>query len=102
MIDDTDRKILTILQQDARASNVEIAQQVGMAPSAIFERIKKLEKRGLIRGYEARLNPRALDLGLLAFIFVRAQEPFGTGRTGQELARLPEVLEVHHITGEDC
>jgi Lrp/AsnC family leucine-responsive transcriptional regulator len=102
MIDDTDRKILSILQQDARASNTEIAQQVGMAPSAVFERIKKLEKRGVIQGYEARITPENLNLGLLAYVFVRGRERFGSGDIGKQLAELPEVLEVHSIAGEDC
>ena len=57
MIDDISEKILTLLQQDARLSNAEIARQVGLAPSAVFERIRKLEERGVIRGYEAKLNP---------------------------------------------
>lgn len=102
MNDDTDRAILTILQDDARTSNAEIARRLGMAPSAILERIRKLEGRGLIRGYEARLDPESLHLGLLAFIFVRADEPVGSPNVGAVLARIPAVQEVHHITGEDC
>ncbi len=102
MIDETDRTIMTILQQDARTSNADIARQLGMAPSAILERIRKLEARHLIQGYAARLNPRALDLGLLAFVFVNADEQYGTSSTGERLAELPEVQEVHHIAGEDC
>jgi Lrp/AsnC family leucine-responsive transcriptional regulator len=73
-----------------------------MAPSAILERIRKLETRGLIEGYEARLNPKALDMGLLAFIYVRADERIGSREIGDELAMIPEVQEVHHIAGEDC
>lgn len=102
MIDDIDMQIANILQHDARTSNAEIARQLGMAPSAIFERIRKLEARGVIQGYHAALDPRALDLGLLAFVFVRADERPGVGAAGHELARLPEVQEVHHIAGEDC
>lgn len=102
MIDDIDAKILSILQNDARTSNAEIARRLGMAPSAILERIRKLETRGLIAGYEARLNPRALEMGLLAFIYVRADERIGSRVIGDELAMIPEVQEVHHIAGEDC
>ncbi len=102
MIDDIDGKILSILQSDARTSNAEIARRLAMAPSAILERIRKLETRGLIDGYEARLNPDALDLGLLAFIYVRADERIGSRVIGDELAAFPEVQEVHHIAGEDC
>ena len=102
MIDDIDGKILSILQNDARTSNAEIARRLAMAPSAILERIRKLETRGLIEGYEARLNPKALDMGLLAFIYVRADERIGSRVIGDELAAFPEVQEVHHIAGEDC
>jgi Lrp/AsnC family leucine-responsive transcriptional regulator len=102
MIDEIDGKILSILQNDARTSNAEIARRLAMAPSAILERIRKLETRGLIDGYEARLNPEALDLGLLAFIYVRADERIGSRVIGDELAAFPEVQEVHHIAGEDC
>jgi Lrp/AsnC family leucine-responsive transcriptional regulator len=102
MIDDVDAKILTILQQDARASSAEIARQIGMAPSAIHERMRKLEARGVIEGYETRINADALGLGLTAFIFVRANERVGQDQAGAQLAALPEVQEVHHVAGEDC
>ena len=102
MIDDIDEKIMTILQQSARVSNADIARQLDMAPSAIFERIRKLEARGTIKGYEARIDPQVVDRGLLAFVFVRADEKLARLETGTELARLPEVQEVHHIAGEDC
>src|SRR6185312_2571778 len=102
MIDDTDHEILNILQENARTSNAEIARQLGMAPSAILERIRKLEARGLLRGYEARLDAAELGLGLLAFVFVRADERVGCPQAGEALAAIPEVQEVHHIAGEDC
>lgn len=102
MIDEVDNCILNILQTDARATNAEIARQVGMAPSAIFERIRKLEARGVVRGYEARLEPSTVGAGLLAFIFVRAHEKVGSLHTGTILAEIPEVQEVHEIAGEDC
>ena len=101
MIDEIDRQILNILQQNARTSNAEIARQVSMAPSAVLERIRKLETRGVIRGYEARIDPEALGLHLLAFVFVRADD-IGSALTGETLAQIPEVQEVHHIAGEDC
>jgi len=102
MIDDIDRKILAILQQDARTSNAEIARQLGMAPSAILERIRKLEAHGVWRGYRAQIDPQALDLGLLAFIFVRADEQLTSSQVGMLLGELPAVQEVHHVAGEDC
>ncbi len=102
MIDQTDRSILAILQQDARTSNAEIARRIGMAPSATLERLRKLEERGVIRGYEVRIDPVALGLPLLAFVFVRAEERVGGTETADALAEIPAVQEVHHVAGEDC
>ena len=102
MIDEMDRRILSLLQQDARLPNAEIARRVGMAPSATLERLRKLEERGVIKGYEVRLDPRKLGLGLTAFIFVRSQGKSGEVDTGERLKAHPNVLEVHHIAGEDC
>jgi Lrp/AsnC family leucine-responsive transcriptional regulator len=102
MIDGTDASIVTILQSNARTSNAEIARQVGLAPSAVFERIKKLEERGVLEGYAARVNPKAVGLPLLAFVFVRADEKPGEDRVGARLAAIPDVLEVHDVAGEDC
>ena len=81
MIDETDRQILNILQENARTPNAEIARQVGMAPSAVLERVRRLETKGVIEGYETRLNPEALGLGLLAFVFVRTRDVAGETRT---------------------
>lgn len=102
MIDDIDRKILNILQQNARTSNAEIARQIDMAPSAVLERIRRLEAKGVILGYEARINPEALGLNLLAFVFVRSRDFDGEEKTAEMLSQIPEVLEAHHIAGEDC
>ncbi|WP_126375591.1 Lrp/AsnC family transcriptional regulator [Desulfovibrio ferrophilus] len=101
-LDDTDRQILTLMQGNARISNAEIARQVGKAPSAVLERIRKLEVNGVILGYETRINPKALGLGLTAFTYVHAEDAVGSTRSGRELAELPEVLEVHHTAGQDA
>jgi len=102
MIDEIDQKILTIIQDNARLPNAEIARQVGMAPSAILERIRKLEERGLIQGYTVRLNAQALGFGLLAFVFVRTDDRVSQVNTAAKLAKIPEVQEVYHVAGEDC
>ena len=102
MINDLDRQILTILQKSARTSNAEIARQIGLAPSAVFERIRKLEERGVLRSYGAQVDPRAVGLGLVAFTFVRSNDRPGGVQTAEKLAEIPEVLEVHHVAGEDC
>lgn len=101
-LDPTDRRILDLLQTNARIANAEIAREVGMAPSAVLERVKKLEQKGILAGYEARLVPKKLGLGLTAFVFVRAEERGGTARVGARLAALDLVQEVHQVAGEDC
>ena len=102
MIDAKDRQILDVLQENARTTNAEIARRVGMAPSAIFERVRKLEEQGVIQGYGARLDARALELETLAFVLVRVDERLGESFSGERLKEVPGVLEVHHIAGEDC
>lgn len=102
MIDAIDAQILTILQQDARIPNSEIAKSVGLVPSATSERIKKLSQKGLISSYETRLNAQALGYGLVAFIRVLTDEPVSGIGIGDQLAQISEVQEVHNIAGEDC
>lgn len=101
-IDSIDIEILKIMQQDARAPVAEIARQVGMVSSAVHARVKRLEEAGVIAGYEPRLDPAALGFGLTAFVFVASDDRPGHVETADALALLPEVQEVHHITGEDC
>ena len=102
MIDSRDIEIAKILQENARISNAEIARQVGSAPSAVFERVRKLEERGTVRGYHASLDPKAVDLGQLSFMFIRSNERPGAATTAARLAEIPEILELHHVAGEDC
>jgi Lrp/AsnC family leucine-responsive transcriptional regulator len=106
MLDEKDARILEILQKDGRATNVELARTVELTPSATLERVRKLEERGLIKGYTALLDPHALGLGLVAFIFVRVDDrddQFGRAEsTAEALSELPSVLELHHLAGEDC
>lgn len=101
-LDETDRRIVILLQKEARLSNAEIARRIGMAPSAVFERIRKLETNGVIRAYEARLNPSAVNCGLLAYVSIRSDQMATSRETEQLLAALPEIQELHHITGEDA
>jgi Lrp/AsnC family leucine-responsive transcriptional regulator len=101
MIDDISLQILKILQEKARIPNVEVARQVGMAPSAVLERIRKLEKNGYIDGYEVRLNPKRLRRDLIAFITVTCRRPNDATTTGRYLSGLTAVQEVHHVAGSD-
>ncbi|HEX8142235.1 MAG TPA: Lrp/AsnC family transcriptional regulator [Pyrinomonadaceae bacterium] len=106
MIDEKDARILEVLQKEGRTSNVELARVAELTPSATLERVRKLEERGLIKGYMALLDPQALELGLLAFIFVRVDDRddvLGQAEsTAEALAALPSVQELHHLAGEDC
>jgi Lrp/AsnC family transcriptional regulator, leucine-responsive regulatory protein len=99
MIDRIDIQILNIMQKDARIANAEIARQVGLAPSAILERVRKLEESGVIRGYATEVDAARVGLGLTAFVFVRTSS---CGAIDGVLAAIPEVLEVHDVAGEDC
>jgi Lrp/AsnC family transcriptional regulator, leucine-responsive regulatory protein len=101
-LDITDLKILTQLQSNARMTNAGLAKKLGMAPSAVLERVKKLEQKGVIEAYATRIKPEMLNLKLLAFIFVKSSEGPGNISVAKQLAKLPEVLELHHIAGEDC
>jgi len=102
MIDETGLKILKILQEKARIPNVEVARQVGLAPSAVLERIRKLEKQGIIDGYEVRLNPKRFRRSLVAFVFIKTDIQADQMEIGSSLAQIPEVQEVHFVAGEDC
>jgi Lrp/AsnC family transcriptional regulator, leucine-responsive regulatory protein len=101
-MNDIDRRILEFLQANARMSNADIARDLDMAPSAVLERIRKLEQRGLIVGYEAKIAPKSIGLGLTAFLFVQSDETTGPSKTAKALGAIPEVLEVHNVAGEDC
>ncbi len=102
MIDKTDAKILNVIQKDALASNATLAERVGLTKTAVYERLRKMQAAGIILGYVTRVAPQAVGFGQVAFIYVRADERPGTTKTGELLAKIPEVLEVHHIAGEDC
>lgn len=100
MIDSIDKDILRYLQENARMTNVEIARRVGIAPSAVFKRIRRLEQDGIIMGYETRINNRAVDCGMSSFVLVATGEKPGSLDIGRKIAELPEVQEVHFAAGE--
>ena len=101
-LDKTDLQILDLMQANARISNVDMAKQLEMAPSAVLERVKKLEQKNVITDYTTRINPVSLEQKMLAFIFIKANEGMACGETGKQLAKIPEVQEVHNVAGEDC
>jgi len=102
-LDNIDKQILGLMQNNARISNADLARDLKMAPSAVLERVKKLENKKIITGYITQINPAAVQQKLLAFIFIRSSEGFTCDtKTAQALSKIPEVQEVHHIAGEDC
>ncbi len=101
MIDEISLKILKILQDKARIPNVEVARQVGLVPSAVLERIRKLEKLGFIDGYEVRLNPQRFHRTLVGFIHLKVNPAEAGAELPEALSSWDEVQEVHYIAGED-
>jgi len=102
VLDKTDLQILRLMQENARISNADLARELGMAPSGVLERVKKLEQKNVVMQYTTRINPGALQQKMLAFIFMKAADGPGCNDTARELAKVPEVQEVHHIAGDDC
>lgn len=97
----TDRRLLRLLQQDARTSYAELARQVGLSTTPCKERIKRLEREGIIRGYQAILDPDFLDAGLVVFVQIRlsrtSQDIFEEFK--QKAFELPEVQECYLVSG---
>jgi Lrp/AsnC family leucine-responsive transcriptional regulator len=107
MIDEIDRQIVTLLQEDARLSNAALAKEVGLTVSTVHERVKKLEKKGVITGYVARVDAEALGKPIMAFIRISvgaATEGYLESKNSITSVCLnePDVLECHGVAGEDC
>jgi Lrp/AsnC family leucine-responsive transcriptional regulator len=99
-IDQNDARLLAILQEDGRRSYADLGSDVGMAGPSAHERVKKLEARGIIRGYAAVVDPGSLGLTVLAFTWVTQAPGTIANDLTPELALIPEIEECHHITGE--
>ena len=101
-IDMIDRRILTALQADARLSSAQLGEQLALSQSPTWRRLKRLEDEGYISGYHAQLNRHKLGLGVIAFVRLYADVNTGavTRELRQALVKLPEVMDVHHISGE--
>lgn len=97
-MDNIDKKILKILLSNAKESNVSIAKQLKMVPSAIFQRIKKLESQGYIQGYELKVNREALELPLTTFLLIKSK-PTHLQSLERAFSIHPHVLELHCLSG---
>ncbi len=98
-LDKIDRRILQVLQKEGRLSNVQLAEKVGMSPSPVLERVRKLENGGVIRGYVSILDRSAVEINLIAFVTVSVDllqsDPYD--RFAADAAEMPEVLECHRL-----
>lgn len=99
-LDATDLAILDALQQNCKQSLAEIGKRVDLSAPSVVERIKKLEEGGVIRGYEAILDARALGKDVTAFIGVSISHPSAFEPFEKEVERTGDVLECHHVTGQ--
>jgi Lrp/AsnC family transcriptional regulator, leucine-responsive regulatory protein len=101
-LDRIDRRILRALQDDGRMTNVELAERVGLSATPCSERVKRLERDGIIAGYHARLDPHALGQALLVFVEIRLAAKSGRifDEFKREVLKLPNVLECHLVSGD--
>ncbi len=102
VLDDSDRDILRCLQADGRMTNLNLARTIGLSPAATHARVRRLEERGVITGYAARVDPEkaGFDLLCLISIGIALHHQDAVARIRVALGALPEVLECHHLTGQ--
>jgi Lrp/AsnC family transcriptional regulator, leucine-responsive regulatory protein len=98
-LDRTDRKLLQLLQEDDRQSLAALSTKIGAPASTINDRIRRLERQGMIAGFHARLSPEAVGLNLLAFMLVAWSNPKVEAAFLKRMKASPAVLECHHVTG---
>ena len=98
-LDDTDRQLLMLLQEDDRQSLAALSEKIGVAVSTINDRIKRLVRSGMITGFHARIAPESVGLNLLAFIMVSWSNPKVEASFLERVKASPDVLECHHVTG---
>lgn len=101
-LDDTDRKILELLQQDSNITNAQLAHAIGLSPAPTLERVKKLEHSGVIKGYHARVDAAAVGIGVSTFVLVnlKGHNKENITRFTKAIAEIHEVVECHHVTGQ--
>ena len=99
-IDGIDKKILKFLMEDARKPILEIARNIGISGAAIHQRLRKLEKSGLISGSKFVINPKVLGYRTMAYIGIFLDKAMSNPKAVKELEKIPEVLECHYTTGD--
>ena len=100
-IDAVNKRILEELLRDPRLTMSELGRRIGMSSPAVTERVRRLEETGVIRGYSLELNPAALGLPISAYIRIRPN-PGQLPRIAELAQQIPEIVECHRVTGEDC
>jgi Lrp/AsnC family transcriptional regulator, leucine-responsive regulatory protein len=101
-LDEIDIQLLAILQADGRTTNADLAKRVGLSPPSVLQRVRTLEKLGLVRGYHAILDPERLGLRIttLTMITLSLHQDQPIERFRKAIADIPEVLECYHVSGE--
>lgn len=100
-MDDIDLRLLSALQEDGRLGYAELGRRVSMSPSSVAERVRRMEENGVITGYTAVVDPERIGLSVLAL--VRLRYPTNNYKPCHDLIEVtPEIVEAHHVTGEDC
>ena len=100
-MEDTDRDIVRLLASDGRMSYTDLAKATGLSTSAVHQRVRRLEQRGVITGYVATVSPEALGLSLTAFISVTPLDPAAPDDAPVTLSSLPEIEACHSVAGEE-
>jgi Lrp/AsnC family leucine-responsive transcriptional regulator len=101
VVEETDRAILSALADDGRLSYTDLADKVGLSVSAVHQRVRRLEQRGVIRGYAARIDHTAVGLPLSAFVAIRPIDPSQPDDAPERLAGLPEIEACYSVAGDD-
>ena len=100
-VEDTDRAIIAALTADGRCSFTDLAERVGLSVSAVHQRVRRLEQRGVIQGYTAKVDYEALGLPLTAFIAIKPIDPASPDDAPVQLAHLTEIEACHSVAGEE-
>lgn len=101
-IDKTDRKVMKILQENSKLTNLELSKKIGLSPAPTLERVKKLERGGVLASYHAVVDPKTIGLNVKTFVLVDLawQKPNALDNFIKKINKIPEVLECYIITGE--
>jgi Lrp/AsnC family leucine-responsive transcriptional regulator len=101
-MEDIDRRIVELLSQDGRMSFTDLGKETGLSTSAVHQRVRRLEKRGVIRGYRALVDPQALGLPLTAFVSIKAFDASAEDQAPKKIARISGVEACYSVAGDEA